>query len=137
MKTKMSTKNKVLIAGAIFVVLVLAFVGLYFAFMPKGTAGEKAIEVSVYVGDELKNTYSYDTDEEFLGAVLQKEGLIEGDVGDYGLFITAVDGIEADSSKEQWWSITQDGEMTATGADTTPIADGDHFELTLVEGYDS
>ena len=32
--------------------------------------------------------------------------------------------------------VTKSGEMVNTGADQTPIADGDAFELTLTVGYD-
>ena len=40
-----------------------------------------------------------------------------------------------DDSKQEWWSFTKDGQMLETGVDTTPIADGDHFEITLTAGY--
>ena len=49
--------------------------------------------------------------------------------------MTTVNGVTVDDSKQQWWCFTQDGEMLMTGVDTTPIADGDHFEITLTEGY--
>ena len=38
---------------------------------------------------------------------------------------------EGKESANQWWAISKSGEMATTGVDTTPIADGDHFELTL------
>ena len=41
----------------------------------------------------------------------------------------------ADDSQQQWWCFTKGGEMLETGVDTTPIADGDAFEITLTEGY--
>ena len=37
---------------------------------------------------------------------------------------------------QEWWKLTKDGEMVNTSADATPIADGDHFELTFMVGYD-
>ena len=41
----------------------------------------------------------------------------------------------ADESLQQWWCITREGEMLSTGADQTPITDGEQYELTLTEGY--
>ena len=66
-----------------------------------------------------------------LGTALKEQNLIEGEQSEFGMFITVVDGIAADSSKNEYWSITKSGEILNTGADSTPIADGDHFELTL------
>ena len=63
--------------------------------------------------------------------MLLAEGLAEGETGPYGLLITTVDGETAQDSLRQWWCITRGGERVDTGADTTPIADGDHFELTM------
>ena len=40
-----------------------------------------------------------------------------------------------DEAKEEWWCFTKDGEDVMTGVDSTPVADGDHFEITLKTGY--
>ena len=45
------------------------------------------------------------------------------------------DGVAIDDSLQQWWCVTKGGESVNTGVDTTPIEDGDHFELTLTTGY--
>ena len=55
----------------------------------------------------------------------------------YGLYILTADGETADEDNQEWWCITQGGEQLNTGADQTPIADGDRFELTLTVGYDA
>lgn len=49
--------------------------------------------------------------------------------------VTTVNGVTADSSLEEWWCFTKGGETLNTGVDSTPIADGDHFEITLTTGY--
>ena len=84
---------------------------------------------------DYSNTHKIKTDAEFLGDALKEEGIIEGEESQYGLFITSVDSIKADDSKQQWWCITKGGADVMTGVDVTPIADGDTFELTLKEGY--
>ena len=89
------------------------------------------LSIQVIVSEEDTRAFTVTTDENYLGPALEAEGLIEGEKGQYGLFITTVDGVKADDSKNQWWCITKGGEDVYTGADSTPIADGDCFELTL------
>lgn len=62
---------------------------------------------------------------------MKEEKLVEGTQGEYGLYIETVDGVTADAANQEWWCITKDGEMLNTSADLTPIADGEHYELTL------
>ena len=53
----------------------------------------------------------------------------------YGLYVTKVDGEEADESQQQWWCFSKDGEDLMTGVDDTMIADGDHYDITLKTGW--
>ena len=87
--------------------------------------------VEVVHGDESAKEFTYHTDAEYLGQVLVEEKLVKGESSQFGLYITTVDGETAQESENQWWRVTQDGEMVNTGVDTTPVQDGDHFELTL------
>ena len=128
-------RKKLLIGcGALVVACLLAAV-LYIQTQPGTTEGAKAIDVVVVHGDGSEATFQYQTDAEYLGDVLTENGLVEGTESSYGLFITTVDGETADDSLQQWWCITREGEMLSTGADQTPIADGEQYELTLTEGY--
>ena len=121
--------KKAWLPAAALVVVALLLLGIWYANRPQGQAGEKTITVEVVHADESSREFTYQTSEEFLGPVLIQEGLVQGEESTYGLFITTVDGETAEGN--QWWCITQDGQMVETGADTTPIADGDHFELTM------
>ena len=67
--------------------------------------------------------------------LLTEEGLVSGEEGAYGMFITTVDGETADDTNQEWWCITKDKEKLNTSADQTPIADGEKYELTLTIGY--
>lgn len=128
-------RKKLLIGcGALVIACLLAAV-LYMQTRPEPTEGAKAIDVVVVHGDGSEATFQYQTDAEYLGEVLTENGLVEGTESSYGLFITTVDGETADESLQQWWCITREGEMLSTGADQTPIADGEQYELTLTEGY--
>jgi len=123
------------ILAAALVILCVAAGILFQMNKPETVTGAKNIDIIVVHADQTENTFSYDTDAEYLGEVLLENELAEGDISDYGLFITTVDGETADSSKQQWWCITKGGESVTTGADSLPVADGDQFELTLTEGY--
>ena len=105
--------------------------GIWYFTKPQTQVGAKTVVVEVVHGDESSREFTYHTDLEYLGELLLAEQLAEGEDSAYGLFITAVDGETARDSQNQWWCITKGGGRVDTGADTTPIADGDHFELTL------
>lgn len=129
-------KNKKIIIGAVaLVAAIIALFFLYRTFSVKSVDGTKNIQVEVVQADGSEKTYDYQTEHEYLGEILQEEKLVEGEMGDYGLFIITVDGVTADDAKQQWWCITKGGEQVNTSADTTPIFDGDKYELTLKEGY--
>ena len=87
------------------------------------------------MGKDSSRTVELDTDEEYLGPALQSEGLIDGTQSEFGLYITTVDGYTADESAQEWWCLTKGGQSVNTGVDSTPIADGDAFELTLTTGW--
>ena len=127
--------RKMLWAVAALVAAVAVAAALYFAFGPKGAAGQKTITVDVVQLDGAETVHTITTEAEFLRGALEQEGIIAGEESDYGLFVTTVDGVTADDSQEQWWCFTKGGESLATGVDSTPIADGDTYEITLTEGY--
>lgn len=119
--------------GLIFIIAALFII--YQIFSPKTVTGNKTITVSVVHQDLSTKNFTYHTDATYLGEVLQNEHLVTGKKDKYGLFITTVDGETADETKQQWWCITKSGEQLNTSADSTPISDGDTYELTLTEGY--
>lgn len=133
--TQKHSAKKTLLLIAALVIAAAAMFCIYKVFIPKGQTGAKEITVTVVHADQSSKDFVYQTDEAYLGAVIEAEGLVEGTDGDYGLFITSVDGETADDSKEQWWCITKGGESVNTSADQTPIENGDKFELTMMEGY--
>ena len=129
-------KNKKLVLAVVIVLIVIAALIAVYAFTrPAVQQGAKTITVEVVHKDESSKSFTYHTDAEYLGEVLVTEGLVKGEESEYGLFITEVDGEVADYSVDGgWWAIYQDGQMTSTGADTTPVADGDSFSLIYTIG---
>ncbi len=135
MNEQKKSNKKIWLAAAALVVAVAVLLGVYFVTRPAPQQGGKTIAVQVVLLDGESSDYTIQTDEEYLRGALESIDLIEGSESEYGLFVTTVNGVTVDDSKQQWWCFTQDGEMLMTGVDTTPIADGDHFEITLTEGY--
>ena len=123
-----------ILAGLLLIFCIAAGI-LFHVNKPETTIGEKEIDIIVIHADKTENQFTYQTDAEYLVDVLLENKLAEGEQSSYGLFIQTVDGETADDSKQQWWCITKGGEQVNSGADTLPIANGDQFELTLMEGY--
>lgn len=127
--------NKKLLAGVLALVLVVAaLIGIYFATRPATSAADKTITATVVANGE-EEAFTIHTDEEYLRGALESIDLIAGEESEYGLFVTTVNGITADDANQEWWCFTKGGESLNTGVDSTPIADGDAFEITLTVGY--
>lgn len=129
-------KNGKLIGGAAAVlVLIAVFAGIWFATRPATSEGAKTITVEVVHKDESSKTFTYHTDDEYLGEVLQSEGLVKGEQGDYGLYMREVDGEAAVYETDgAYWAFYQDGEYANQSVDQTPISDGDTFSLVYTVG---
>ena len=102
---------------------------------PVAQEGGKKLVVSVVHGDGTAKDFSLATDAETLRAALEEQELIAGTESEYGLYVLTVDGETADEAQQQWWCFTKDGEMLMTGVDSTMIADGEHYEITLTTGW--
>ena len=127
--------NKKLLAGVLALVLVVAaLIGVYFATRPATSAADKTNTATVVANGE-EEAFTIHTDEEYLRGALESIDLIAGEESEYGLFVTTVNGITADDANQEWWCFTKGGESLNTGVDSTPIADGDAFEITLTVGY--
>ena len=128
-------KKRTIIAVTVLAVLVAATALMWSAFKPKSIEGQKTIQVEVvHLNGEVKE-FEIVTQEEFLRGALEQENLVAGDESEYGLYVLTVDGETVDESKQQWWCFTKNGETINTGIDTTPIMDGEHYEITLTEGW--
>lgn len=135
MSTKQNNTKKIILSLAALLVVIAVFLGVYHFTKGTAAAGVKTITVEVTHNDGSQNSFTCNTEREYLGDMLIDEDLADGEESSYGLFITTVDGETIDKSNQEWWCITKDGEMLNTGADQTPIADGEHYELTFTIGY--
>lgn len=130
------TKNKklALLCGAVLLIIAAAM-GLLYANSYKTTKGDKTIQVQVVIEGQETRDFTIPTDAEYLLGALQQMNLVEGEQQPTGFYITTVNGVTADTQKQQWWCITKGGEMVMVGVGELPIADGDAFELTLMTGW--
>ena len=91
--------------------------------------GSKTLVVEVKAGDESV-TFTLKTDKTTVGEALQEYDLIDGEEGEYGLYIKVVNGITADYDVDQsYWAFYIDGEYAMSGVDTTDITDGVVYKL--------
>lgn len=95
--------------------------------------GDKTITVEVVI-DNNKLTFTLKTDGDTLGDALIDTKLVTGEQGEYGLFITHVNGVRADYNLDgAYWAINQNGQALMTGADSTNISGGESFELVYTK----
>lgn len=128
--------KKGIVAAVCLLAVAAVLLAVWYMASPKGVAGGKQITVQVVHGDGSAKDFDLRTEQEYLGPALVEGGVVEDNQSAYGLYILTADGETADESAQEWWNITRGGESLTTGADSTPIADGERYELTLTVGYD-
>lgn len=129
-------KNKKLIIASVILVAVVALMaGLFFATRPETVAGGKNITITVVHGDGSQKVFEYATDAEYLGDVLVAENLVNGEMGQYGLYFDTVDGEQAVWETDQaYWSILIGEEYATLGADGIALTDGGAYSLVYTIG---
>ena len=129
-------KNKKTLYSVIGSILAIAIMfGLYKAFGPKAQSGSKSVTVEVVDDKGDIKAYGEKTDAEFLKEVMDEiskttDFSYEGTDSEYGLYITAINGITADyNSDGAYWAIYVNDEYGMYGADQQPVADGDKYSF--------
>ncbi len=129
--------KKVLLAAIALLVVAGVMAAVYFATRPtvQGWTGSKTITVTVVHSDGKSEDFVFNTDEDYLGEVLQEAGLISGTPGEFGLYIETVDG-ETASWEENgaYWAFYVGEEYATTSVDLTPITDGAVYKLVYTLG---
>lgn len=99
------------------------------------TADTVAITVIVIHKDGSEKVFEVETDALYLGEILLEEQIVEGEMGPYGLMISAADGEVADWNVDQsYWAIFIGEEYATTGADGIPVFEGDVYKLVYTIG---
>lgn len=97
-------------------------------------SGSKTVNVTVKAG-EKSVIFTLKTDAATLGDALLEHGLINGDKGEYGLYVKKVNGITADYDIDgAYWAFNDgEGNMMPVGVDGANIADGESYELVYTK----
>ena len=101
---------------------------MFYAQYGEGKTKFTLIVENAYVDFDSKEKYIIKTDKKHLGEALVEVGLVEGEKGQYGLFITKVMGVELDG-KTEFWAIYIDGKQASTGADQINVKAGETYTI--------
>lgn len=96
--------------------------------------GEGKTEFTFTVVDKDGNETQFEihTDKETVGEALLEQNLIEGEEGDYGLYVKTVNGITADYDVDQtYWAFYVNDEYAQNSADLTKITAGDSYSFKV------
>lgn len=94
--------------------------------------GDTKFDFTVVDQDGEETLFEIHTDKEIVGEALQDVGLIEGEEGEYGLYVKTVNGITADYDKDGvYWAFYVNDEYAAEGVDSTKITEGDTYAFKV------
>ncbi len=118
----------------IFLLLAVILFCIFRIARPAPIQGTKKVTVEIVHSDSTTKTFDYETSLEYLGDLLVREGLVNDDKSEYGLFITTADGETADYEKDKaYWALYENGEYAQQGADQTVLADGGIYGLVYTK----
>ena len=84
--------------------------------------GAKSFELTIVDKEGVTHPYMIHTDEEMVGYALIEHKLIEGEQGQYGMYIKSVLGQVLDYETDgMYWAFYVNGEYAMTGVDQTPV----------------
>ncbi len=109
------------------------------AELPSGTdevtvlgEGATSFNLTVVDGDGKESLFTVRTDETTVGGALLALDFIEGEEGDFGIYIKTVNGILADYDVTgTYWAFYIDGEYATSGAEATDITPGAEYALKV------
>ncbi len=94
--------------------------------------GSTIFPLSVVDAEGQETLFEIHTDKETVGEALQELGLIDGEDGEYGLYVKTVNGITADYDKDgKYWAFYINGEYAQAGVDSTNIVEGESYSLKV------
>ncbi len=92
--------------------------------------GQHSFTFQVQMADGTAYHYTVHTDEETVGAALVDLGLIEGEEGSYGLYVTTVLGTTLDYDADgYWWALSENGTDASVGVGQSASQRWQHLRL--------
>lgn len=91
--------------------------------------GAKTFTLKI-TAEEYSVTLTVSSDMDTLGDALAEHDLMDGTLGDYGLYVTEVNGMTLVYEKHgMYWAIYENGEYALSGVDGINIKDGGEYEF--------
>ena len=129
----MDRKIRVIIGAVLAVVLMVC---IWFFTRPKPQTGSKTATLEIVDSEGKSVSYELKTDAEYLHQFMDevaennKDFTFDGSEGEYGYFLTTVNGEAPDYTVDQaYWAIYVNDEYGNYGVDEQPVADGDVFRI--------
>ena len=102
--------------------------------MPELGQGQKTFTFQVHDAEGHITPFKINTDKTIVGEALQELGLIEGDEGDFGLYVKKVNGIFAEyETTGNYWAFYVGDSYAVKGIDMTEIEVGKTYSLRIEE----
>lgn len=97
--------------------------------------GKTTFDFKVVDPEGNEKSFEIRTDKGTVGEALLELGLIEGEDGDYGLYVKTVNGITVDYDKDgKYWAFYENGQYATKGVDQTPINPDSTYEFRAEKG---
>ena len=94
--------------------------------------GQTKFTFGVVDQDGKETNFEVRTDKKTVGEALLDVNMIEGEEGEYGLYVKTVNGITADYDKDQaYWAFYINDEYATTGVDLTDIEEGATYTFKI------
>ncbi len=94
--------------------------------------GKTKFNFTVVDKDGNETAFEIHTDKKTVGDALFEHNLIEGEAGDYGLYVKKVNGITADYDADKtYWAFYIDGEYAMSGVDSTDVEAGKTYTFKV------
>lgn len=92
--------------------------------------GQTSFEFVVVDKDGNQKLFNVNTDKKTVGEALVDANLVEGEQGEYGLYVKTVDGTTLDYEKDgYYWAFYINGEYATASVDLTEIKDGESYQF--------
>lgn len=126
-------KKGLLLALTAIVMIMAGLLLCYYHFRPQALEGNKEILVDVVYEDGSRESFSIETDAQYLEQALEAaQGLtVEGSRSEqFGLMIETVNGVTAIYDKNHaYWSVELEGTPCNYGVSQQPIQNQEHYQL--------
>lgn len=92
--------------------------------------GEKVFNFSAVDPDGKETKYEIHTDQENVGDALEELGIIEGEEGEFGIYVKTVNGVTLDFDTDgKYWAFYIGDEYATEAVGLTPVTEGESYSF--------